>query len=66
MTLTEHIRVKIMTSILYRFLHCTLRDKIVRYYLHIWPICNIYCIYYILINKYNTRYYRYGNFNYRN
>jgi hypothetical protein len=33
-----------------------------RYYLHIWPICYVYDIYYILINEYNIQYYGYGNF----
>jgi hypothetical protein len=33
----------------------------VRYYLHIWPICHIYGVYYIYY-KYNIQYYGYGNF----
>jgi hypothetical protein len=47
---------------------CVLNAKCenVRYYLFlIWPICHIYgiyYIYYILINKYNIRYYSYCNF----
>jgi len=35
--------------------------KNVRYYLHIWPICYIYGVYYIYC-KYNIRYYGYDNF----